>query len=200
MPLPLALPVVGIVALAGAAVAAVGSRLSPKRVVILGTPKSGKSALLEAFGPDEDGIVRLEIAGKSRRLAIKPGPDSRMGAGWRAWRDAFTQNDYVWYVFRADLVQQGDPTEIKRISEHFASFSLWMKDDPKPPRVTLIGTHADRAPSYAVDPADFHSAVAADERIRFGVVRLNHAAIIVGSLSEAQSARTLLASVAESLA
>lgn len=200
MPLPLVLPVIGAVALAGAAVAAVTSKLPPKKVVLLGTPKSGKSSLLGALEPDEDGIVQLEVAGKSRRLYIKPGSDSRLGGGWQAWKDAFTQNDYVWYLFRADLVEQGDPAEIKRIGEHFASFSLWIKDDPKPPRVVLIGTHADRSPRFVVDPAEFYSSVAADERIRFGVVRLNHARVIVGSLADVNPTKELLAVLAESLA
>lgn len=201
MPLPLVLlPVAGVVALAGAAVAAVASRLPPKKVVLLGTTKSGKSSLLHALAPDEDGIVTLEVTGKPRRLAVKPGSDSRLGGGWQAWKDAFTQNDYVWYLFRADLVQEGDPAEIKRISEHFTSFSLWIKDDPKPPKVVLIGTHADRSSGFASDPAAFYSAVTADERIRIGVVQLNHADVIVGSLVDAKSAEELAASLAESLA
>lgn len=199
MPLPLVLPVVGAIALAGAAAAAVASKLPPKKVVLLGTPKSGKTTLLHALEPDEGGIVRLEVAGKPRRFSIRPGSDSPLGGGWQAWKDAFTQNDYVWYLFRADLVQQGDPTEIKRIGDHFGSFGLWMKDDPKPPKVTLIGTYADRSAAFLTDPADFRSAVMADERIRFGVVRLNHARAVVGSMADAKSTEELLAALAESL-
>jgi hypothetical protein len=171
---------------AAAAIAVMTTRLNalrpPKRVAVLGAPRSGKSTLLQALGRDASGEFHLVVAGKPQRFLVTEDLDGMAGQNRKSWQKAFTENDFVWYMFRADLVSEGDPAATSRLREDMQSFGLWLAKDRHPPKVVLIGTHADLAAQYETDPAGFYRAVESNEQIRVGAVRLDSDGLIVGSL------------------
>jgi hypothetical protein len=182
-------------------------KLDGKSVAILGARGVGKTALLSTLQHGDlpnrsitsgelgfDGKFSMEVNGKTvafdtpRDLA---GNDADVG--FKRWKEAFLGADYVWYVFRADLIAQGDSETIERVSGHLNRFKDWMLSSKAGhPSIVLIGTHADNAPEYGHDAAAFAEMVRSSAAIKLGLVKLNHAGLVVGSLSTINEAKKLV--------
>lgn len=216
MPFPLIPVVIGVVVLgvAGGGVAFVLPRLSKKlenqRVAILGRQRVGKTTLLRLLRDGHvpevttstvdaslGGRFKLEVHGRSVEFDVpRDLPGNDIDLGFKQWKDAFCGADYVWYVFRADLLTQGDASTLEVVKHHFDRFKDWLDADPSvQPKIILIGTHADKDPRRAEDPAQFANEVHAASSIQLGMVMLNNAELVVGSLLTDRDARRLVKSL-----
>lgn len=178
-------------------------RLKNHNVAILGASRVGKSALLAALqkpaesnnlpataGPLGGSFV-MDVAGTELSFVVPRDLPGYSGLGGHAWKDAFQSADYVWYLFRSDLIAQGDAATIARVREDIGSMSDWMKAS-RTPKITLIGTWADGAPKWDLDPEEFAGRVMTAPPIDIGQVKLRQAKVIVGSLSTSRSSARLL--------
>lgn len=171
-------------------------RLGGKRVAILGDRSTGKSTLLShlqqasrkgsaerADGPAPSGSFALEVKGRSIEFKVPsdlPGGD---GLGLSSWKEAFRDSQYVWYLFRADLIAVGDQATIDTVRSHIDTFRNWLeKDKLTPPTIVLIGTFADASPEYRLGSDRVWRLVEGAQPIRTGTVKLNNASLVVGSL------------------
>ena len=126
-----------------------------------------------------------------------PGNDS---LGYPMWKEAFKDADYVWYVFRADLMAVGDPTTISIVSDHLDALKDWVdKARGKKPKIILIGTFADLSPVYSQNLAEFRQSVASGESIKIGLVKLKNAKLVVGSLIREKDAISLIKNLSSHL-
>ncbi|MGA6126526.1 MULTISPECIES: GTPase domain-containing protein [unclassified Microbacterium] len=213
MPLPLLLVPVGVavVAVIGGGIALVLSRIAKKlenrRVAILGGAKVGKTTLLrtlrDATVPDRAltmldhswaGRFEMDVRGRSVEFDVpRDIAANDLDLSYKSWKDAFTEAHYVWYLFRADLVAAGDPDTLDRVKGHLARFKGWMDADKSlRPRIILIGTHADVSPQFEADSGKLIDAVRSASPIKLGMVKLNHADLVVGSLLTDKDAKRLI--------
>lgn len=214
MPLPLVVvPIIAVaVATLGgtaifAAIPKIWKILDKHTVAVLGAPQTGKTALIRLLRDvdapdgalpgsvtgDDRGRFRLEVKGKAVDFAVPrdlPGSD---GLNVADWKEAFNDADHVWYLFRADLVAQGDAGTVQLIRTHFALFRKWLSAAPgSAPKVLLVGTWADEHPGYARHPSRVAEKVMEADVIRIGSVRLGGAPVVVGSLATSKDADRLL--------
>lgn len=218
MPIPLlivgAVVAVGLLGIGGAAAAIIATfakKLSGKRVAILGRQTIGKTTLLHflragkipdhtrnTVDPDEGGTFSLEIGGKSVGFRVPKDLPGNDGLGYSDWKEAFTGADYVWYLFRSDLVAQEDKAEVALVKGHLDMFRQWM-DAGSAPKIILIGTWADQDPGFERDPKQFRRDVAAASPIKVGAVKLNNAGLVIGALDNDDNAVTLMKSLGRRL-
>lgn len=219
MPLPLVvIPIVlGAVTLGGIVMAAVPKILkilNNRTVAILGAPQTGKTALIrvlrDADAPDrglpavntggDRGRFQLVIKGKTVDFAVPqdlPGSDGLSAA---EWKKAFADADHVWYLFRADLMANGDAETAQMVKTHVALLGKWISANPvNAPRVLLIGTWADQHQDYARHAARLLKSVQETSTIKFGSVKLNGAAVVIGSLATPRDADKLLKGITSRL-
>ena len=213
MPLQL-IPLVagGVVLLIGVIGAAMLARkLAGKRVAILGRQRVGKSTILhllqhgkipeasevsETVDPAQGGHFKLEIGGKAVDFAVPEDVPGNDGLAYADWKKAFTGADYLWYLFRSDLIALGDDAESQLVDEHLTMFKTWIDDaGAHVPRIILIGTHADMDPGFRKNASTFAKKVIAAHPIKIGQVMLNNAGVIVGSLFENDDAKKLINSL-----
>ncbi|WP_157155714.1 GTPase domain-containing protein [Diaminobutyricimonas sp. LJ205] len=225
MPLPLVPVVVGVI-LSGALATVIpklaGKRGVPKparkrdgkRVAILGRQQVGKSTLLHLLregsvpetisstgSPVVGGEFSMEIGGKVVNFNVAKDLPGNDGLGFGDWKEALSGADYLWYLFRSDLIAQGDPDEIRLVESHLDMFKVWIDDgNTKVPKTILIGTCADWHPSYERHPTQFANAVGAARPIKFGRVKLENAGVVVGSLVTHTEADRLVESLRSRLA
>lgn len=213
MPLPLFLiPIgIGVVAAIGGGIALVLPRIAKKlenrRVAILGGAQVGKTTLLrtlrDAAVPDRAltaldhswaGRFQMDVRGKSVEFDVpRDLAANDVDLSYKYWKDAFTGAHYVWYLFRADLVAAGDPDTLDRVKAHLARIKGWMAADKSVrPRIVLIGTHADKSPEFGAGFEGFVDAVRSASPIKLGMVKLNHADLVVGSLLTDKDAKRLI--------
>lgn len=212
MPVPLLIPVgVAVLAAIGGGIALVLPRIAKKlenrRVAILGGAKVGKTTLLrtlrDAAIPDRAliasdhswaGRFQMDVRGKSVEFDVpRDLAASDVDLSYNHWKDAFTGAHYVWYLFRADLVAAGDPETLERVKGHLARFKGWMAaDNSVRPKVILIGTHADKSPESEANFGGLVDAVRSAAPIKLGMVKLNHADLVVGSLLTDKDAKKLI--------
>lgn len=213
MPLPLLLiPVgIGVAAAIGGGIALLLPRIAKKlenqRVAILGGAKVGKTTLLrtlrDAAVPDRAltaldhswaGRFLMDVRGKSVEFDVpRDLAANDVDLSYEYWKEAFTGAHYVWYLFRADLVADGDPDTLVRVKGHLARFKEWMAADKSVrPKIILIGTHADRSPAFEADFGGLVDAVRSASPIKLGMVKLNHADLVVGSLLTDGDAKRLI--------
>lgn len=204
---PIAAAAVAVSAAVFAALPRIWKILDQRTVAILGAPQTGKTALIRLLrdvNAPEDGLpsakpgadrgrFRLEIKGKAVDFAVPrdlPGSD---GLSVAEWKDAFAVADHVWYLFRADLVAQGDAGTIQLVRTHLALLRKWLSAKPaSAPKVLLVGTWADEHPDNARHPSRVAKQVLEADVIKIGSIRLGGAAVVVGSLSTSKDADRLL--------
>lgn len=194
------MPIRGVTTAIDAVSAKISSLRPPTRVAVLGAPRTGKTTLLSTLGVDDSGQFRLVVAGKDQRFTVADGLDGMAGQNRKLWQKAFTENSVVLYLFRADLVAERDSETVARLREDMQSFRIWLKKDSRhPPRVVLIGTHADSASSFAHDLPALHRVVESNEYIRIGSVHLDSNGLIVGSLLGDEASHALIDWLAQCL-
>lgn len=215
MPFPLIpVAILGVATLVGGglvvALPKLSKNLAGKRVAILGRQSVGKTTLLRTLrdgdAPDRalrtvDASLggRFEMAIRTRTVEFDvprdlPGNDSDLG--FKHWKDAFCGADYVWYLFRADLVARGDVSALDGVKDHLDRFKDWMDSDKSVrPTVILIGTYADLVPDYEGDVARVEEAVRSVSAIKLGMVKLNHASLVIGSLLTDKESKKLIKSL-----
>ncbi|MDF2916026.1 MAG: uncharacterized protein K0S70_243 [Microbacterium sp.] len=211
MPVPLIVAgVLAAASLGGAAVAAY-KKLAGKRVAVLGGQRVGKTTLLHVLrsgtvplglkrtlDPAEGGKFSIDSGSGAVGLSVPKDLPGNDGLGYADWREAFERADYVWYLFRADLIERRDPEHSALVKEHLAMFRHWMKTGHSP-TVILIGSWSDQAPGFASDPELFRRDVAGANPISVGAVSLNNAKLVVGALSDDDTARVLIANLGDAL-
>ncbi len=189
-------------------------KLSGKRTAILGQRQVGKSALLRFLRDPPDageldaaadgsfaGSFSLRVGKKEAQFEVPKDLDGNYSAlGFKQWKEAVSDAEYIWYLFRADKVAAGDPETLELVRDHLDRIKNWMKTSGGAnKRVTLIGTHADLSPAYESDPKHFTSTVGSADAIKLGLVKLNHAELVVGSLNTVKESRKLSRSLAAAL-
>lgn len=119
---------------------------------------------------------------------------------YKQWKDAFLSADYVWYVFRADLVAADDADTLEGVKEHLDRFKAWMDQGKSVrPKVILIGTFAELSPQFEDDFAGLVDTVRSAAPIKLGMVKLHNAGLVVGSLLAAKDAKKLVKRISSSL-
>lgn len=218
MPLPLipiAIALAGVAAFGGVAfvITMFGKKLAGQRVAILGRQQVGKTSLLHflregrvparswnTVDPVQGGKFAMEIGGKTVHFDVPKDLPGNDGLGFADWKEAFAGADYVWYLFRSDLIAQGDSSEIDMVKEHLDMFKEWMSaGKPTCPKVILIGTWADKDPGFQQDSGKFKLDVGSASPIKIGAVKLNHAGLVVGGLLTDKDAITLVKSLGRHL-
>jgi len=120
--------------------------------------------------------------------------------GYPSWKLAIKGADYIWYVFRADLIATGDRETLEIVERHLALLVNWLATVKRnPPKVVLVGTHVDLLPESAQEIRSLKAAVSSSPPIKSGVVKLGNAVIALGSLSSAAHASLLKRAVARQL-
>lgn len=210
MPIPL-IPIaaVGVAALATVVVRLVkpswSKKLEGKRVAILGARQVGKTTLLRYLELDgllegdaqsttdtsHGGAFELDVQGATVRFDVLKDVPGNQDLLFRDWREAVEGADYVWYLFRADLAAESDPTEIEIIRKHQTLLKGWVDAvKTSKPKVILIGTHADRHSSFGEDPSTVIQKAKSADAIKVNAAVLN-ASIVVGSLATDDGAKRL---------
>tara|TARA_R110002124_G_scaffold64556_1_gene176227 strand:- start:5130 stop:5786 length:657 start_codon:yes stop_codon:yes gene_type:complete len=214
LPLPLIPVIVGIVLLFAGGTAAIvipklAKKLAGKRVAILGGQKVGKTTLLHILrdgrvpkrashtvDPALGGRFVMEVGGKEIDFDVPNDLPGHHNFGLSHWEAAFAGADYVWYLFRSDLIAQGDPSEIRKVKDHLDLFKDWMGSGVSTlPKVILIGTWADQAPGYTEDFAKFIGDIGGNFPIKHGAIKLNNADLVVGSLVTNKDSKVLIKSL-----
>lgn len=188
----------------GAGAALLSKKLAGKHVAILGRQQVGKTTLLQylrdgqvpseskrTVDPVPGGDFDMDISGKTVHWKVKkdlPGHDS---PAYKHWRDAFEKSDYLWYLFRSDLIANGDPDEIQGVKEHLDMLKTWKNEiGVAPRRVLLIGTWADQDSRFNEKWEDFDQVVKEAIPIKPGSLGLG-ADVVVGSLATTDGANRL---------
>lgn len=202
-------PIVPIAAVAGAyLVLEAKKKLSGKRVAILGGRRVGKSTLIRFLSTGEVAEGRslseaplatskrgfsLVIDGKRTKFSVPRDLPGNNGLGLPKWHEEYRKADFVWYLFRADLIEQGDNNEIQRVRSHLDTFSGWNGRRGKATRkIVLIGTWADQSTRWRTNRAEFVDSVISAEPLKLGAVKLGNAPVIVGSLGSNSGAERLI--------
>jgi len=210
--IPIALFVVTIVS-ASFAVRWIFIRLSGKRVAILGRQQVGKSTLLHflehnavpanstpTVDPERGASFAFSVHKKVIHFNVPSDLPGNDGLSFVDWKEAFSEASYVWYVFRADLIAQGDPTELDLLEEHLTLFNHWMpKKKSSGPKVILIGTWADNDPLFVQSPHKFRKLVAGIKPIDVARLKFGRMPVVVGSLLTDESAEKLVKSLGKVL-
>lgn len=221
MPIPL-IPVIaiGVSVLVAAIVVPVVVKevrkaLKDKSVAILGRQEVGKSTLLhylkEGKLPDRrrrtpdplpGGQFTLQLPGKGEaRFSVPQDLPGHTIPAYKDWREAFESSDFVWYLFRSDLIVGGDASEVALVDEHLAHLGDWyseLRSRNAAPKVILVGVFADQDPTYNDDGA-FEDRVRNSPLIRQGSVKLGKADIVIGSQASKDGAAKLVARIARYL-
>ncbi|WP_454117949.1 GTPase domain-containing protein [Microbacterium lacticum] len=182
-----------------------------KRIAILGRQRVGKTTLLDfllgkevrevskpTVDPASGGIFNLPVGKKSVQFRVRhdqPGwaPEN----AYKGWKEDFDDADYVVYLFRADLVVQGDESAVSLVSDDLNQFKAWLKSSSKgtPPQLILVGTWADQNPMFIEDRDKFMSRVRQSHPIKLGTTKLNKADLVIGSLSSDAERKALVKSL-----
>lgn len=215
VPLPILLVPIGAAALSASGVIAARMlrKLPGKSVAILGGHQVGKSVLLRylrtasvtddgrsTIDPEQQAVFELQLGRKKLKFTVPREMPSNEGLGHPLWREAFRKADHVWYLFRADLIADGDPDEVRRLRNDLDLLKQWRQPRAsKPPRIILIGTWADRVPSWKTHPIDLLEKVRSADPLKLGAVKLGNAPVLLGSLVNDEDAKELVNRLKENL-
>lgn len=206
MPIPLLIPiaVLAVPAVTTAVVAVVrainsnlSKKLNGKKVAILGPPQVGKTTLLRYLerGSDRssitDGTVlsghggrfELRIDGAVVTFEVPRDLPGNQGLGYPDWHAAISEADYIWYLFRGDLVSREDADATESLRTHLGLLQIWLGNlSTKQPKVVLIGTHVDQPPGSR-ELEQTNERIQSIDAIKLAVLRLN-ARVVIGSLAD----------------
>ena len=208
MPIPLLVPIgFGVVALAAAlgfgipqVVKRFGEQAKGKNITILGRQEVGKTTLLHFLSKGTLPAHRtgetftLPVQGKGDVLFTVPKDlPGHTEPAYKDWKNGFESSDFVWYLFRSDLIVAGDEAELKIVGEHLDHLVDWYTDlrekKAATPRVIFVGVFADKDPSYSDDGA-FENLVKVAPVVKQNAVKLGKADIVIGSqVSKADAER-----------
>lgn len=188
-------------------------KVRTKRIAILGGRGVGKTTLLrfltegelpvratQGLAPEAGGEFELGSGSATAHFTVGNDVPGANGVGYVDWKKAFKSAHYVLYLFRSDLIAQANSKEIVAVKRELNMIQGWMKaSGDKRPKVVLVGTFADADSNFSEDAAGFQQFVAQANPINLGVVKLNNARLVVGSLSSRRDARILRKSLAKHL-
>lgn len=205
VPIPLLIPiaVMAVPVVATAVIAAVKAistnlpkKLHGKNVAILGAQRVGKTTLLRyletgnlptlpsvpTVDADLGGRFDLDIGGAAVTFDVPRDLPGNQGLGFPDWREAAEGADYVWYLFRADLVARDDVEATKLLRTHLGLLDIWLSSlTNKVPKVVLIATHVDHPPGVK-EFEEIAERVASVDVIKLATTQLK-AKLVTGSLS-----------------
>lgn len=217
MPIPLIVPIgVGALGLATAlgfgipkVIKHFGKRARGKSITILGRQEVGKTTLLHFLSkgqlPDSrkrtpdplpGETFKLPLHGKGEvRFTVPKDLPGHTEPAYKDWKSGFESSDFVWYMFRSDLLVADDKNELKIVKEHLDYLSDWYSDlrdmNAARPRVILVGVFADKDTRFS-DDGEFESWVKAIPIIKQNAVKLGKADIVIGSQVSKSSAKQLV--------
>jgi|GEM_PF-1861404 len=221
MPFPLIPAIIGGVLLLVAVVAVpavvkeVRKLLKDKSVAILGRQEVGKSTLLHYLregklphrrtrtpDPLPGGQFRLRLPGGGEvRLSVPQDLPGHTVPAYKDWREAFESADFVWYLFRSDLIVNGDASETELVEKHLDHLGDWYAELQRrnaAPKVILVGVFADQDATYNDDGA-FEDRVRNSALISQSSVKLGKADIVIGSQASKDGAAMLVKRIARYL-
>jgi hypothetical protein len=189
--------------------------LKDKSIAILGRQEVGKSTLLHFLiegklperrertpDPLPGGQFTLQLPGKGEvKFSVPQDLPGHTIPAYKDWREAFEAADFVWYLFRSDLIVSGDVSETKLVEEHLDHLGDWfeeLRSRNAAPKVILVGVFADRDATYS-DDGDFEDRVRKSTPIRQGSVKLGKADIVIGSQVTKDGATKLVERIARYL-
>lgn len=217
MPLPVVIVPLAIGAAAllsvGAVTFALVKKLDGKHVAVLGGHNVGKSSLarylltkhVDIDASSKSGSIlgttfELQVGKRKIQFSSPKVVPSSQGLGFPQWANAFRKADFVWYLFRADLIASGDSDEMSRVGSHISLMQGWRgANTGKAPKVMLIGTWADQLPAWPRDPDRVLDTLCLADPIKFGAVKLGMAPVVVGSLVDDASAKQLVKQIEKAL-
>lgn len=180
-----------------------------ERITILGRQEVGKTTLLHFLSkgrlpkgrnrtpdplPGETFTLSLHGKGEIPFTVPKDLPGHTEPA-YKDWRSGFESADFVWYLFRSDLIAADDTAELKLVKEHLDHLTDWFTDlrenKSVTPKVILVGVFADLDPSYSND-GEFESRVKDTPVIKQNAVKLGKADIVIGSQVTVEAAKGLV--------
>lgn len=121
-----------------------------------------------------------------------------------SWKTSFDKSNFVFYLFNIlDLLDKSKESE-KRIVDDFYQIRSWVKEKPK--KVVLVLTHADKiidgegsSASWSADIFDSINNLDAVKKIK-DLMPTTYFGIVVGSLADVESARSLASRAIEEAA
>ncbi|WP_311260493.1 hypothetical protein [Microbacterium sp. WCS2018Hpa-9] len=199
MPLPLAPIAVGLIA---ASVAIVRPKLvqarNRKRLAILGGQHVGKTTLLSFLaraGTGEPsgtadrgkfaGIFTLTVDSKTVEFRVRKDLRGDVRTKLARSRQAFMSATHVWYLFRSDLIREGDAQHILDVKRDLDTLKEWADEaSSKAPKILLVGTFADQSPFFEADADAFLETIRSADPIKLGRKKFaDPAKVVVGSLT-----------------
>lgn len=135
----------------------------------------------------------MEVERKPVDFAVPNNVSGNGGLGFPVWKEEFKRSDFVWYLFRADLIAQGDTATLEDVREHLDMFKAWLDSGKsKRPKIILIGTFSDKAVTSEFSLEDLTHVVAEAAPIKAGVAKLNNAGLVFGSLASKRESAKLI--------
>lgn len=220
MPFPLIPVVIGVGIVVSSltvprVVKGIRKKLSDKTVAILGRQAVGKSTLLHFLkvgsipsrrkrtpDPVPGGEFSLKVPEKGETsFSVPQDLPGHTVPAYKDWQQAFESADFVWYLFRADLIVQGDRDECQLVEDHLVHLEGWYADRKNKraePKVILVGVFADQGTSYSED-GSFEERVRASALISHSSTKLGRADIVVGSQATKEDAKKLVERIARYL-
>ena len=133
--------------------------LSEKKILVIGSGRVGKSALIKSLGgktcpgPTTDPPQRFEsfvVERSGEKLYVGEGLDFPGGDGfYNAWMREFLAADFVFYLIDVDRALREKSDSYRRtISIHQRRMQTWFDkaEARKPRKLIVVGTHCDRLP------------------------------------------------------
>lgn len=215
MPAPLIIAAaIAVVTLGAGGISAYLKRhLANKRVAVLGAQQVGKTTLFvtlrdgrppehpkRTVDPAPGSTFHLQVGKREATFEIPADLRGHDGVGFPNWKAATEKADWVWYLFRADLIALGDATTTRIVEDHLTRLKTWLDDMKGPrPKVLLVGTFADQAQGYLEPRGELHRLVSMSDPIKADLVKIEDSALVVGSLATPKLAASLVKSIQAAL-
>lgn len=187
--------------------------LDGKKIVVLGSTGVGKSSLLYFLKneevnlkiaatplPYEVGDITIRYGKKEAVFNIPvdvPGFDHHRESP--NWKDPFERADFAWYLFRTDLILEGDETAQKGMQADLDKLNSWNHSlGINSLKIMLIGTWADNNGLYEGREKDFRESLENNSFLNLQKTKLS-AELVAGSLATNKDAYYLLRQIEKKL-